>query len=349
LALVFTLCYKHLVPFTVKILEIVTDCFWDNMCMVLVPLVGTFFSIFYVTCLGFSVAGIIYLDGPALVTNIAKEAGMCMDRGRSDCQSASDCRWNFRSGVCEYEGPSSAWVFGLYFLFMWCQLWGIWTVYYTCYCVYAGVFARWYHKNDDRAPLCSSTLAAMRSLGSQALGGFLVAFVRTLAAVARQARRARDSGNLVCVLCACVLGTISEALEYFGEWAYVQVALRGVGLCTAARITYSAVTDSNMKFIAADLLLNSVVILGTIVVAILAGGIAFLYGWALAGIDEGYTCLAFGFLAGSAVGAKSMGILSCGVKTILTCWVDDPGRLSGFERHRGLGMELTTRRRALAR
>merc|ERR1719272_56493 len=143
----------------------------------------------------------------------------------------------------------------------------------VCHVTYCGVFGRWYYKKDKGSMLRKSVgVALTTSFGSIVLGSFLVAFVRALEATVRSARRdAQQEGNMVCcvmlLLVECFIGCIGDILEYFSEWAYVQCAVRGGSFFEAARITLTFFTCANVQYILSDLLLNSVVNLGTLLCA----------------------------------------------------------------------------------
>merc|ERR1712187_543743 len=102
--------------------------------------------------------------------------------------------------------------------------------------------------------------------------------------MARQVRRdAQADGNIVACIVAliitCIISCIGDILEYFNDWAYVQCAIRGVSFMDAASITYSMMTCANMKYVLSDLLLNSVVSMGSFIVAAVSAGSAALVGY----------------------------------------------------------------------
>lgn len=172
-------------------------------------------------------------------------------------------------------------------------------------------------------------VALTTSFGSIVLGSFLVAFVRALEATVRSARQdAQQDGNMVCcvmlLLVECFIGCIGDILEYFSEWAYVQCAVRGASFFEAARITLSFFTCANLQYIISDLLLNSVVNLGTLLCgctgAAAAAGAGYLAG---DGTSAAVGAL-LGLIIGVVAGGAAVGIISSGVKTILACWAEDP-------------------------
>merc|ERR1712232_1262911 len=219
-------------------------------------------------------------------------------------------------------------------------VWGAQVAYALCHVTYCGVFGRWYF--DKTGGVTQSLRVALTtSFGSICFGSFLIAAIRAMEAVVRQARyQAQEEGStLSCILLLvleCVVQCIGDILEYFSEWAYVQCAVRGVKFTDAARITYSMMTCANIKYILKDLLLDSVVLLGTIlcglVGAAVGAGVAFATGDDAMSITAGAV---IGLWAGCLAGGSAAGIISSGTKTILALWAEDPEplRLTHPETH----------------
>jgi len=230
-----------------------------------------------------------------------------------------------------------------------CLFWGSFTIYYVSHTIYSGVFGRWYYQRDEERPLAGAIAAGLGpAFGSCALGGLIIAVVRALEQVAKQAQRqSQREGNMVmCVifcLITCIIRCIGDMIEYFNEWAYVQVALRGVKFFDGVRITFSLLTAGNFKYIISDLLLNSVVTLGSFASGALASAAGFVVGWSMGGLETGAACAIICFICGIVIGSISLAIISSGVKTILVCWVDSPERLAQDEKYSQIETELVLR------
>merc|ERR1719188_2084011 len=85
-----------------------------------------------------------------------------------------------------------------------------------------------------------------------------------------------------------------------------------------------------MKYIIQDLLLGSLVSMGSLLCAVIGGLCGAATSFALNGQDEvsiavGALC---GFSVGIMAGSASVGVISSGVKTILMCWAESPQKLA---------------------
>jgi len=242
------------------------------------------------------------------------------------------CCFTFYSLVVEFNLNSTGQYaqYAIIFVFALVLIWGSMVAYNVCHVTYCGVFGRWYHQKDDGSALRKSFGTALTtSFGSICLGSFLVALVRALEVTVRSARQdAQQEGNMACcivLLCIeCFISCIGDILDYFSEWAYVQCAVRNASFFEAARITLSLCTCANLQYVIADLLLDSVVNLGTLLCAAAGALASAACGFALAGGAAAGMGALLGFIIGFAAGGAAVGIISSGVKTILACWAEDP-------------------------
>merc|ERR1712039_958758 len=102
----------------------------------------------------------------------------------------------------------------------------------------------------------SFAVAMTTSFGSICFGSFLIATIRALEITVRQMRvDQQQEGNLTCcvilLVLECIISCIGDMMEYFSEWAYVQVAVRGCSFMDAVRITFSMCSCANVKTILA--------------------------------------------------------------------------------------------------
>lgn len=232
------------------------------------------------------------------------------------------------------------------FLFVFIFYWGTMICFNTCHTVYSGLFARWYHGKDQEAPIHeSAVVACTKAIGSICFGSLIVAFVRTMEFMARQARQEADNIVIVIVACIieCLLRCIADIIEYLNEWAYVQCAMRDVTYCQAVNITMAHCTCANMSLIIKDLLLDSVVTMGTLLCGLWSTVTTMLTvylfmprigsdnddpeaqaaataGMMLALVMAGMC----GFDVGIMVGSTGLSIFGSGIKTILVCWAESP-------------------------
>jgi hypothetical protein len=287
------MCYRPLIPFTIKLVECISSVMVANP------------GVFGVSALG-SLAGLAW----SLVCGVTFVGGylQCKDQLQD-----------------EGKEQKYAILFACVLIFVW----GGQVIYNVCHVTYCGLFGRWYVGADDRAPLQQSlNVALTTSFGSICFGSFLIAAVRALEAVVRQARyQAQQEGNYLCcillLVVECVVQCIGDILEYFSEWAYVQCAIRGVSFIEAARITYSMCTCANVLYIIQDLLINSVVNLAALLCAAVGCGVGAGTGFALGGNTAAASGAVIGFLAGLMAGGAAAGVLTSGAKTLLAMWAED--------------------------
>eukprot|EP00438_Fugacium_kawagutii_P016720 Skav227664 [mRNA] locus=scaffold58:615270:615965:- [translate_table: standard] len=208
---------------------------------------------------------------------------------------------------------------------------------------YCGVFSRWYFSKEGPLLLPSVKVALGTSFGSICFGTFVVAAINAVQMLVRSVRvAAQEDGNIVgCIVALvleCIIDAIGDMLEYFNAWVYVQCAMRGGSFCESARATCAMISCNGLKAIIGDLLVDRVVLLGTLLSGLVGLGvgaaIAFTRehsehthsvhfshsGMVVAGVIGG---LFGGLLAGGGV----MTIFSSGTKAIIMCWAEEPDRL----------------------
>mmetsp|Transcript_15406 Transcript_15406/g.35012 ORF Transcript_15406/g.35012 Transcript_15406/m.35012 type:complete len:351 (-) Transcript_15406:3-1055(-) len=301
-------CWRHLIPFMITLVETVATVIKKNTGMILVSVLGSILGIAWSLIVGLAIF-LVYLEN--------KE---------------------------EYKDVHQGAQYAIYFVCTLIFIWGGLVAYNFCHVTYCGVFGRWYFKKDTGSQLRESLrVAGVTSFGSICLGSFLIAVIRAMESTVRSMRRdAQGDGNAVaCVLLCileCMISCIGDIMEYFSEWAFVQVACRGVSFCQAVRITYSMCSCANIVYIVQDLLLDSVVNLGALLCGMagaLGGGAA---GYGMAGFESGgemmvIVGLVIGLFAGLVAGGSAIGIFSSGVKTILSCWAERPESLQETHPH----------------
>lgn len=297
-------CYLRLIPFMIKLTEVVAQITMENPCILIT-------------------GPICAAIGIAWVALVAVALG-CIFLVNRDVD----------------EKPSVSYTFVAIFAFL--LNWGIGVSANIAHVTYCGVFGHWYYgkgsedsesdEEERRGRFVPSLVAACTtSLGSICFGSLLVSVVRALEAVARQFTAENDDNCILCILgCCfmCCLNCIGDILEYFNDWAYVQCAVRGVNFYSAASIEYSLMTCANMKYIISDLLLDSLNICGGLLAAGAGAACGAFAGFAIAGttIAAGWGG-SLGFFVGLASGFACLGVFGSGMKTILSCWAEDPGPL----------------------
>lgn len=290
-------CWKDLIPFMIKLVEVVAGVIKDNPMMLAVSLLGSVLGVAWAFIMCFAFYGVL--------TEFEEQ------------------RRNSPRGV----------TYAIYFVIMFVFCWGFLVASNISHVTYSGVFGRWFLCTRDEKPLQTSLkLALTKSLGSICFGSCLIAFVRALEFTVRQMRKdAWESGNVACciiiLVIECVISCIGDLMEYFSEWAYVQVAVRGCSFMDSVRLTFTFCTCANIEYLLRDLLLNSVVSLGALLCAAAGASSGAAIGYAMGSGKKAAFGVIIGWLSGLIAGGTAVNIISSGVKTILVLWAEDPSDL----------------------
>lgn len=226
------------------------------------------------------------------------------------------------------ESPHKANSTGMY-ISLFVLYWVMQVFYGVVHTTFCGVFGRWYYKADAERPVLHAICVSLTtSLGSIALLGFLVAVVKTLSAMANQ--KSKESGGNICVaivmcIIACILASIADMLEYFNSWALVLCANRGVGALDAVKMTWALATLANLSYITNNLIVNSIVGMGSLICGVIGAVTAGL----IAGFDV--APILVGLFVGFTVGRFNLGVFDSGSKTIIYGWCQDAERIRAVD------------------
>jgi hypothetical protein len=287
-------CYRPLIPFTISLVAVISGVMIKHPGLIAVSALGSFAGLIWSMLCGLTFIGAFLLFENQL------------------------------------EGAKQGQLYAIYFFSVLIFVWGGQVVYNVCHVTYCGLFGRWYcGRNEANALRTSLKVALTTSFGSICFGSFMIAAIRALEAVVRQARvQAQEEQNILsCILLLvleCAVQCIGDILEYFSEWAYVQCAVRGVSFFEAARITYSMITCANLGYVIQDLLINSVVNLGALLCAAVGCGAGAITGFALSQSTGAVAGAVIGFFAGLMSGGSAAGVLTSGSKTLLVMWAENP-------------------------
>jgi len=247
------------------------------------------------------------------------------------------------SGESAGGGGSPALGYVQYFFEMLVYFWGGFVAFNTCHVTFCGVFGRWYYgKTTDSTVRDSAKTAFSTSFGSICFGSLIIAIIRAMEAVARKLQNdAEESENYVACVIACiirmVISCIGDILEWISLYAYVQVAVRGLGFISAAKATYSMATISNLIYIVSAILVGWVVSMGAVLCGLSGALTSGFIGFALCDVPEFCVALSviaafFGLLAGCIAGGSAVGVINSGAVTILMSWAENPDVLRDTHR-----------------
>eukprot|EP00928_Gymnodinium_smaydae_P080377 TRINITY_DN64088_c0_g1_i1.p1 TRINITY_DN64088_c0_g1~~TRINITY_DN64088_c0_g1_i1.p1 ORF type:complete len:754 (+),score=98.33 TRINITY_DN64088_c0_g1_i1:123-2264(+) len=300
-------CYRDLIPFTIEVVKAVTDIAMKYWSMLFVSLCGTFAGIVWsFLCVAASIAVYAMFDRQNATTP-------AMELGQSDG----------RIGYIQH------------FFMCVVYFWGAYTAFNLCHVAFAGVFGRWYFGRDGPGTIGSSLKVALTtSFGSICCGSLVIAVIRALEEMMRRLQRqAREEGNMVLCLIACIMkaiiNCIGDILEWISQYCFVQCALRGLNFWEAAKATYALATISNLVYVVSQMLVTWVVGMGAILCALSGAVIAGLAGYYTCGIPGFCVYLGmmggfFGCLSGLMTGGSALGVMNSGAVTILMCWAEKP-------------------------
>jgi len=260
--------------------------------------------------------------------------------GARDEVTVTDPLTNVTS-VEEGDFPWGAWT-GMELALLLSFFWGHKVIDAIATTTVASVVAWWYFEPESSsrgAPCCrpvtctSFKRACTNYLGSIALGSLILAIVETIYYVAKKIvdSLVGPNPNLVVKVAACcflcILACIKGTVEWITEWAYVFVAIYGVGFCDAGSRVVEMLGHSGAGAIAQQLLTEPVLWLGYLCCAGIGVGSGFL---TLETHDHvaGWSQPFWGCLVGFMVGYTALSCVKAGNKAIFVCYADEPALLS---------------------
>jgi len=309
-------CWKHLIPFTVLLIQTLISVMQDHFAMIFITLAGS------ILCVAWNLLCVVGCLALYMVH-------------RSN---------NYQHDAAE----DNAVYFAVCFIF----LWGSMVASNTCHVACCGIFSRWYFGKEHDSPVAKSLkVAFITSFGSICLGSFAVAFIRATEMLLKKLEReaAEDNNPVVCVLLCltrCVVNCIGDILEWFNEFAYVQCAVRGHGYLDAVKATYALCTFSGCQGISAASLVSTVMTMGALLCSILGGAMSYVIFCGLMTDQMGVAVFGsivgvFGYIIAIMMALAVLQPLQSGATTLIVCWAERPGDLA--RSHPQLASEFASR------
>jgi hypothetical protein len=215
----------------------------------------------------------------------------------------------------------------LWFLLALSLYWTIETVRNIHFTATAGAIGTWwYNSTANFATGASLKRASVYSLGSIALGSFIVAFLQTLRYMLRASSDGRGSFAAACL--ECLLQLIENIVRYFNMYAYVQIALYGKDFMTAASDTMDLFAAKGFEMIINDDLTGLVVVFGSFVGGALNALVVGLPYFLTLDDDSQYgdnTFIVFilCFLMGFLIAGMLLSQLAAAATTTFVVWAED--------------------------
>lgn len=194
----------------------------------------------------------------------------------------------------------------------------------------AGSVAMWWIQHDSPSPTCGALKRALTtSFGSICLGSLMVALIKTIREILRQAKQAayqsNNAGAACMIACAdCLLSCIEGLVEYFNAYAYTYVAIYGTNFMTSAKNTMQLFKEKGFTALVNDNITSMVLNLGCILGGVVSAAIAALICWMFVGSSFIIGALLAGFFIGAIVCSLVMNVLQSAVITTFVVWADSP-------------------------
>lgn len=226
--------------------------------LILLPLLPTILTFICALFFSFS-AAMIYTAGSETVTNLLDYSSQKFDE-LPDVIKKQFCDTN--TGNCTFPLPTAEInlndvSFGL----MWVNLFGFFWSQQFCQALFmitlAGAIAQWYflpfnEKNKKEIvghPSWISLQMALRyHLGSLACGSFCIAFIQLIRSILlyiqNQFKEQIKNNKLVkciCCTCSCCLWCLEKFVKYISRNAYIIIAIKGKGFCSAASEAFGVI------------------------------------------------------------------------------------------------------------
>lgn len=242
-------------------------------------------------------------------------------------KSGSNDNTNNKNTDGQGSSPSGLEYFGLLVSFYWTQQ----VFMNVSHVTTAGAIASWWFIGDTVGVVTGSLKRALTtSFGSICFGSLLVAILKALRQMAREARK---RGGYGACIAQCILGCIERLIEWFNKWAFVYVGIYGYGFKKAGASVFQLFKSRGWTALINDDLIDNTLVLCSVMIGALCAGIGCLGVFAEVysfSVDkkEVYIIMAIiGFLVGFSTALIVMSVIDSSVCTIFVCFADDPAAL----------------------
>ena len=190
-------------------------------------------------------------------------------------------------------------------------------VHTTC-CGVTGAW--WFQPYAPGAVKAAFRRAMTTSFGSICLGSLVVAALKTVEYILRDAR------ENPCLL--CVIACVRSLIEYFNRFAYVYVALYGFDFRRAGSAVFTLFRSSGWTVIIHDDLLGIVLLFGALACGVFGAVIGVAISAGVGGETETTVAYAFvGLLTGLFAAQQVFCVIDSAFATVLVAWAEEPAAL----------------------
>ena len=216
--------------------------------------------------------------------------------------------------------PATLYLLVLLFLLM--LYWTMQVIFNVVHVTASGTMATWYFAGPTAMPrnpsLASFKRAMTTSFGSICFGSLIVAILKVIHFMARQAQQSRNGIAAACA--TCIIGCIEALVEYFNIYAYAHVAIYGSSFMEAAKQTWNLVKQCVWSAVINDNLvypvLNLTIFFDAIAIGVICGVAAHNV---LIGVAS--------FLIAAGIHITVLRLVYSGVVTMFVCVAECPDAL----------------------
>ncbi|ETV87210.1 hypothetical protein H257_02179 [Aphanomyces astaci] len=250
------------------------------------------------------------------------------------------------------QGYNNVQKFSIFAALLLVFFWTLFVVRNIVHVTVSGTVATWWYRADNnRVPLTTLRAlynAVVLSFGSICFGSLIVSVIETIKTILEIFRNlAKQSHNAVAVCLLgcleCIVGCISNLVQYFNKYAYSYVGIYGFSFLRAGKETFELFEKMGWSAIANDALIDNVLIAGSIFVGI--GGAAAGYGavsydrhynnnvWTQNLENPTATLGTAGLLIGFSICYIVMAVINSSVATTFVLFAEDPHSLHHSHPH----------------
>ncbi|KAH8920190.1 DUF580-domain-containing protein [Atractiella rhizophila] len=254
-------------------------------------------------------------------------------------------KYNPNSASCRNrngEGCNNSTLIGLAIFLVFSFYWTTQVISNVALTSISGIFGTHYFSGSHPSQShLSITLGCLRravtySFGSICEGSLIVALLETLRAILNiLASEEQQSGDFIgyCLACIarCFVGCVSQLVQYFNRYAYIEIALFGKKYIDAARDTWRLLKDRGIDALINDCLVSNIWTFGSFAVGALCSFFVYIY---LKVSNPSYidqspglyaALIGYGFVIGFFIShSLGYGCLSSGVSTVFVCLGERP-------------------------
>jgi hypothetical protein len=223
---------------------------------------------------------------------------------------------------------------------------------YSIHVIAAGTVGSWWH-NPQESGCCSSAVnnSAIRtfttSFGSICFGSLVVAIIQALKMLANTAENQGDGSFLMCIA-QCLLGCLASIVEYLNKWAFVYVGLYGFGYIESAKNVFTLFKNRGWEAIIADDLVANTLLLVSLVVGAVMGGVSMLLqktsglfdSSSITSSDALIYAFVIGFVVGLVITSILLSLVGSGVNSVIVLFAEAPAEFQ--QNHPDLSNRMRT-------